>query len=121
HEIGVADPRKLGLRAEWHGYLLRERSRRQAALEAAIAGIDFELPGAVQAHPICAYKLRARILWAWNAHLYSIHLASIASPISAKSNRYRRCIQSAVSNPNPRRSARRDQAACKSHTIGLQI
>jgi hypothetical protein len=50
----------------------------------------------------------------------SAHLASIASPINAKSNRYRRCIHDAVSNPNPRWSARRDHATCKSHTIGLQ-
>ena len=49
----------------------------------------------------------------------SAHLASIASPISAKSNRYRRCIHNAVSNPNPRWSARRDHATCESHTIGL--
>jgi hypothetical protein len=48
------------------------------------------------------------------------HLVSIARPINAKSKRYRRCIHNAVSNPNPRRSARRDHATCKGHRTALQ-
>src|SRR5690606_13239927 len=66
HEVGVAHAGQLRLRAEGDGDGAGEPGAGEPALQAAVAAVDLELPGAVEAQPLGPGELRARVLGAGN-------------------------------------------------------
>ena len=60
--IMVFDARELRFRAERHGDAAVELALAQAAVDAAVALVDFKTPFAVEAEPVLADELRARVL-----------------------------------------------------------
>lgn len=62
HEVGVADPGQLGLRAEGHDDLPGEVAVAQAPLQSAVAAVGLELPAAVQVQPRLADELGPGVL-----------------------------------------------------------
>src|SRR5204863_6004664 len=64
HKVGVVDARKFRLRAERHRDRAGQLVLDQAALQAAVAAVDLELPFAIQAQPIWPSELRARVFGA---------------------------------------------------------
>src|SRR6185295_17631962 len=59
--IGVADARELRLGTERHRDARLQGTLEQATADAAVAGIELELPLAVEVQPILADELRAGI------------------------------------------------------------
>jgi len=60
-EVGVLDARELRLRAERHDDARGQFAIQQAAVNAAVAGVDFKLPLAVEAEPFRTDELRAGV------------------------------------------------------------
>src|SRR5579883_536047 len=73
-KISIANSRQWGFRAEWNENAIREIALQQPSFQAAVTGIDLELPLSIQAEPGWAHTLWSWIFRARNRHRTSFFL-----------------------------------------------